>query len=203
MPGQLIGVLASGRGSNLQSILDACRNEYIPGRVAVVISDKQEAYALQRASSESIPAYYIDPVQFDSKEEYEKKIVEYFKEHGVKLICLAGYMRMVGQMLLKEYKNHILNIHPSLLPAFPGLDAQKQALDYGVRFSGCTVHFVDSGMDTGPIILQSVVTVHQEDSVEDLADRILEQEHEIYPRAVKLFLEEKIKICGQKVNILY
>lgn len=197
-----IGVLASGRGSNLQAIMDACASGIIPGQVAVVLSDNPNAYALQRAASANIPAFCINPANFKTKEEYEKALVDKLKEYRVKVVCLAGYMRLVGEIMLREFENRILNIHPALLPAFPGLHAQEQAWNYGVRYSGCTVHFVDSGMDTGPIILQAVVPVKQDDTPDTLADRILEQEHKIYPEAIKLFLEGRLKIEGRKVRIL-
>ncbi len=198
-----VGVLASGRGSNLQAIIDACNNGSIPAEVKVVISDNPGAMALERAKKHGIEAVYIEPPQNSrDKEAYEQKIVAELRKHDIKLVCLAGYMRLVGDVLLKAYPNSIINIHPSLLPSFKGLNAQQQAWDYGVRYSGCTVHFVDSGMDTGPIILQSVVPVYQDDKAEDLAARILTQEHIIYPEAIKLFAEGKLKIEGRKVIIL-
>jgi len=197
-----IGVLASGRGSNLQAIMDSCSRGTIPGQVAVVISDNPDAYALQRAKGANIPAVCVDPFVFNTKEDYEKEISNLLKDYGVELVCLAGYMRLVGTVMLKEFANRIINIHPALLPAFPGLHAQEQAWNYGVRYSGCTVHFVDEGMDTGPIILQSVVPVLQEDTPTSLAERILEQEHIIYPEAVRLFLEGRLRIKGRKVEIL-
>jgi len=197
-----IGVLASGRGSNLQAIMDSCSGGTIPGQVAVVISDNPGAYALQRAKDANIPAFCVDPSGFNTKEDYEEKISNLLKEYGVQLVCLAGYMRLVGPVMLKEFANRIINIHPALLPAFPGLHAQEQAWNYGVKYSGCTVHFVDEGMDTGPIILQSVVPVMQDDTPASLAERILEQEHIIYPEAVRLFLEGRLRIKGRKVEIL-
>jgi len=197
-----IGVLASGRGSNLQAIMDACAGGHIPGQVAVVLSDNPGAYALQRASGANIPAFCINPAEFNTKDEYEEALVSRLKEYGVEVVCLAGYMRLVGRVMLQEFENKILNIHPALLPAFPGLHAQEQAWNYGVKYSGCTVHFVDAGMDTGPIILQAVVPVKQNDTPETLAGRILEQEHKIYPEAVKLFLEGRLRIEGRKVRVL-
>ncbi len=202
MPHHRIGVLASGRGSNLQAIMDSCSGGTIPGQVAVVISDNPGAYALQRAKDANIPAFCVDPSGFNTKEDYEEKISNLLKEYGVQLVCLAGYMRLVGPVMLKEFANRIINIHPALLPAFPGLHAQEQAWNYGVKYSGCTVHFVDEGMDTGPIILQSVVPVMQDDTPASLAERILEQEHIIYPEAVRLFLEGRLRIKGRKVEIL-
>lgn len=196
-----LGVLASGRGSNLQAIIDACREERIPATVAVVISDNDDAYALERARSAGIPAVFIGPSHHSSRAEYEQRILLELREYGVELVCLAGYMRIVGPVLLGAYPNKIINIHPALLPAFPGLHAQQQAWAYGVRHSGCTVHFVDEGMDTGPIILQAVVPVLPGDTADDLAARILEQEHVIYPEAIKLFAQGRLAIAGRKVLI--
>jgi len=196
-----IGVLASGRGSNLQSIIDNVKDGKINCKVAAVISDNENAFALERARRHNIPAVFIDPKKFVSKQEYEAEIVRVLKEHNVNLVCLAGYMRLVGKKMLDAFPMRVMNIHPALLPAFPGLDAQKQAWEYGVRFSGCTVHFVDEGMDTGPIILQAVVPVFASDTPDTLAARILEQEHRIYPEAVQLFAEGRLKVEGRRVVI--
>jgi len=196
-----IVVLVSGRGTNLQALIDATQSGYIPGRISLVISDTPGAYALVRAQKASIPTVVLDYHSFSEKKEYESKLLEILeKEHPV-VICLAGYMRIIGKMILTRFPQQILNIHPSLLPAFPGLDAQKQALEYGVKISGCTVHFVNEGMDTGPIILQAAVTVKDFDSVETLSESILQYEHKIYPEAVKLFLEQKLQIIGRTVKI--
>ncbi|MCL6611840.1 MAG: phosphoribosylglycinamide formyltransferase [Peptococcaceae bacterium] len=197
-----VGVLASGRGSNLQAIIDASEKGDIPAEVAVVVSDNARAMALDRAREHGIPAVHIHPPYYKSKEEYERRIVLELREYGVGLVCLAGYMRLVGKVLLEEFPNRIMNIHPALLPSFKGLHAQRQAVEYGVRFSGCTVHFVDEGMDSGPIILQAVVPVRQEDGEDDLSARILEQEHIIYPEAVRLFAEGRLRVEGRKVVIL-
>ncbi len=196
-----VGVLASGRGSNLQSIMDACGQHKIPAQVSVVLSDQPEAYALERARAARIPALAINPRDFADKDAYEQKLVQCLQEHDIELVCLAGYMRLVGQVLLKAYPQRVMNIHPALLPAFPGLHGQSQAWAYGVRYSGCTVHFVDEGMDTGPIILQQVVPVLQDDTEDSLAARILEQEHQIYPQAVGLFAQGKLTVKGRKVYI--
>ncbi len=198
----LVGVLASGRGSNLQSMIDASGEGRLGAQIAVVISDKGDAFALERARKAGISAVHINPTAFPSQREYEKAIVRELKKKRVGLVCLAGYMRLVGDVMLDEYSGRIMNIHPALLPAFPGLDAQKQAWEYGVRFSGCTVHFVDGGMDTGPIIAQAVVQVLDTDTPERLADRILEQEHIIYPKAIELFASGRIKIEGRRVKIV-
>ncbi|MTI85971.1 MAG: phosphoribosylglycinamide formyltransferase [Firmicutes bacterium] len=202
MSDHCIGVMASGRGSNLQAIMDACSAGTIPGHVALVISDNPDAYALHRASKENIPAFCINPTTFDTKDQYEQAVSDLFIEYGVELICLAGYMRLVGRVLLKKFATKMLNIHPALLPSFPGLHAQEQAVAYGVKYSGCTVHVVDEGMDTGPIVLQAAVPVIQDDTPDSLSERILEQEHKIYPQAIKLLLEGRLKIEGRKVEIL-
>ncbi|NQS75121.1 MAG: phosphoribosylglycinamide formyltransferase [Peptococcaceae bacterium] len=194
-----LGVLASGRGSNLQSIMDAAKAGRIEVEVAMVFSDNKDAFALERARKAGIPALHLNPRDFGSKDEYEQDILALLREHGVQLVCLAGYMRIIGKVLLEAYPNMIINIHPALLPAFAGLHGQQQAWDYGVKFSGCTVHFVDEGMDTGPVIIQAVVPVYDDDTVDSLADRILEQEHKIYPQAIGLIAEGKLKLIGRKV----
>jgi phosphoribosylglycinamide formyltransferase-1 len=194
-----LGVLASGRGSNLQAIMDAAAAGEIEAEVAVVISDNEDAYALERARQRGVPAGFVNPKGFASKEDYEKAIVEQLNRHGVELVCLAGYMRIVGAVMLNAFPNRIMNIHPALLPAFPGLHGQEQAWRYGVKFSGCTVHFVDEGVDTGPIIIQAVVPVLDDDTADTLAARILEQEHKIYPEAIRRFAEGRLKIVGRKV----
>ncbi|MFA4967571.1 MAG: phosphoribosylglycinamide formyltransferase [Candidatus Margulisiibacteriota bacterium] len=197
-----IGVLISGRGSNLQALIDACESGMIPGKIAVVISDKAGAYGLERAKAHKIEAIHIDPKKYKDKNTYELEIVKTFKKHNIGLVCLAGYMRIVGEVLLEHYQGKLVNIHPALLPSFPGLHAQKQALDHGVKVSGATVHFVDEGCDTGPIIMQAAVSVLENDTEETLSARILEQEHKIYPQAVKLIAEGKVKIEGRKVKIV-
>lgn len=197
-----IAVFASGRGSNFQSIIDHVKSGDIPAELKLLISDRQEAGALKRAEHEDVENIFINPAHFETKAEYEKELIGLLKGAGVELVILAGYMRILSPLFVKEFKNQIINIHPSLLPAFKGLDAQKQAVDYGVKYSGCTVHFVDQGMDTGPIIKQAVVEVKENDSADDLAARILKEEHRIYPEAVKLIAEAKIKVEGRKVKIL-
>lgn len=198
-----IAVLVSGRGSNLQAIIDSIENGYLKARISVVISDVGNAYALLRAKKHGIEAVFVDPDAFSSRENYEKEVLKTLREHNAELILLAGYMRILGKTLLRAYKNRILNIHPALLPAFPGLHAQKLAFEYGVKMAGCTVHFVDETLDGGPIILQSCVEVREDDTDKTLADRILEQEHRIYPEAVKLFVENRLSIEGRKVKILH
>lgn len=196
-----VGVLISGRGSNLQAIIDASEKGEIPARVAVVVSNDPEAYGLERARKHGIPAVVIDHRKFKDKNTYELEIVKTLKQYGVDLVCLAGYMRIVGPVLLEHYPGKMINIHPALLPSFPGLHAQRQALDHGVKVSGVTVHLVDEGCDTGPIILQAAVAVLEGDTEETLSVRILEQEHKIYPQAIKLFAEGRLKIEGRRVVI--
>jgi phosphoribosylglycinamide formyltransferase-1 len=196
-----LGVLVSGRGSNLQAIIDASKKGEIPAEVMVVISDQPGAFALERARANNIPAIYISFQDFPNKEKYEEKVAAVLKQYMVELVCLAGYMRVLGVKMLEAFPNRIMNIHPALLPAFPGLHAQARAWEYGVRFSGCTVHFVDEGVDTGPIILQAVVPVLAEDTAETLAARILEQEHKIYPAAIRLFAQNRLRIQRRKVYL--
>jgi len=196
-----LGVLISGRGSNLQAIIDACEGGKIPAKVAVVISSDPAAGGLERARKHNIPAVVFEPKNFKDKHTYELEIVKELKQHNVGLVCLAGYMRIVGEVLLEHFPHKIINIHPSLLPSFPGLHAQKQALDHGVTVTGCTVHFVDSGCDTGPIIVQSAVPVKENDTEETLSERILQQEHHIYPLAIEFIAKDKLKIEGRKVKL--
>lgn len=197
-----LGVLASGRGSNLQSIMDAAAAGWIEAEVAAVVSDNENAFALERARQAGIPAEFVNPKGYAAKDDYERAIVAVLQKHGVELVCLAGYMRLVGRVMLEAFPQKIMNIHPALLPSFPGLHGQQQAWEYGVKYSGCTVHFVDEGMDTGPIILQAVVPVLDDDTVDTLAARILEQEHQIYPRAVQLFAAGRLRINGRKVSVV-
>lgn len=197
----IIGVLASGRGSNLQAIIDNIKSGKIDAEIGCVISDKEDAFALERAKKANIPAYYIYPGKHKTflDPECEEKYVECLKKHNVELVCLAGFMRILHSFFLQAYKGRIMNIHPALLPSFKGLHAQKQALDYGVKVSGATVHFVDEGVDTGPIIIQRAVPVKDDDTPETLADRILKVEHKIYPQAIQLFAKGKLKIIERRV----
>lgn len=194
-----LGLLASGQGSNLQAIMDAADTGRIDAEVAVVISDHREAYALERARRRGIPAEFVDPRSFADKTAFEKAMVELLQRQEVELVCLAGYMRVVSQVMLDAFPDRIMNIHPALLPSFQGLHGQDQAWRYGVKFSGCTVHFVDEGVDTGPIIIQAVVPVLDDDTADTLAARILEQEHVIYPEAIQRFVQGRLKIVGRKV----
>jgi phosphoribosylglycinamide formyltransferase-1 len=199
-----LGVLASGRGTNLQAIIDACAEGRIPAVVRVVVSDVEAAFALERARSAGIPAVYIDPGKFKTKLEPERELeyVRCLRQHGVDLVLLAGFMRVLHSDFLSAFAGRILNIHPALLPCFPGLHAQRQALDRGVRFAGCTVHFVDDSVDGGPIVLQAVVPVHQDDTEESLSGRMLKEEHRIYCEAVRLFAEGRVQVEGRRVRIL-
>ncbi len=194
-----IAVLVSGRGSNLQAIIDSIEKGYIRNAaINVIISNKADAYALERARKHGINAVFLDPKGYD-RAEYDRAILNILKQHDTGLLLLAGYFRLLGSEIIEAYRNRILNIHPSLLPAFKGLHAQKQAFEYGVKVAGCTVHFVDEGLDSGPIIIQKCVPVLAEDTEETLTTRILEQEHIIYPEAVRLFVEGKLKIEGRNV----
>ncbi len=196
-----IAVLVSGRGSNLQAIIDSIESGRLPAKILCVISDKPDAFGLERARKHGIEAISLDYRKFQSKDDYEKELLKILKDRSPDLICLAGYMRIVGKGLISAFRNRIINIHPALLPSFPGLDSQRQALDYGVKVSGCTVHFVDEGCDTGPVILQKTVPVLGNDTEGSLSARILEKEHIAYPEAIKLIAEGRVRIEGRKVKI--
>ena len=196
------GVLVSGRGSNLQAVLDRIADGYLPLEISVVISDKADAYALERAANVGIKTVVVARKECASKEEFEEKIHAALVEAGCELVILAGFMRILGGGFVNKWHNKIINIHPALLPSFPGLDGQGQALEYGVKFAGCTVHFVDEGTDSGPIILQKVVPVLDDDTHDTLAARILEQEHIALPEALKLWAEGKLVIEGRKVKVM-
>jgi phosphoribosylglycinamide formyltransferase-1 len=197
-----LGVLTSGRGSNLQAIINNIEKGLIPAEIAVVISDQLEAYSLERARKHNIPVVPLSAKGYkDKREEYDGLLVKELRKRNVDLVCLAGFMRIITPVLIKAYANRIMNIHPALLPAFPGLHVQKAALEHGAKFSGCTVHFVDEGMDTGPIIIQAAVPVLDSDTEDTLSERILTQEHTIYSRAIQLFAEGKLTIKGRRVMI--
>ncbi len=196
-----LGVLVSGRGSNLQAILEACSAVKIHAGVEVVISDRAQSRALAHARRNQIPAIHLDPKSCTSREDYDEAVVRLLREHRVDLIVLAGYMRLITSRLIGPYKNRIINIHPSLLPSFPGLHAHRQALEWGVRISGCTVHFVDETMDGGSIIIQAAVPVLEGDTEETLETRILEQEHRILPQAIQYLAEERLEISGRHVML--
>ena len=201
-----LGILISGRGSNMESILKSIKKKRIPINPAIIISNKPNAKGLKIAQKLGIKTEVIESKGFKgSRWQYDKKVISTLTKYGVTprngLVCLAGFMRIISPEFVKKYKNRIINIHPALLPAFPGLDAQKQALDYGTKYSGCSVHFVDAGMDTGPVIIQAVVKVKENDTEESLSKRILKEEHRIYPEAVNLFARKKIKVSGRKTII--
>jgi len=196
-----VAVLASGRGSNLQALIDSIERGELPARIVAVVSDKAGARALQRARNHGIKDYFFSPQEYPDRIAYDTALADFLESLGVELICLAGFMRILSGEFVSRFPNRIINIHPSLLPAFPGLNAQKQALEYGVKYSGCTVHFVDAGVDTGPIIDQRVVPVYDDDTVESLSARILEQEHQLYPQVVKWIAEGRVAIRGRKVKI--
>ncbi|HKG20533.1 MAG TPA: phosphoribosylglycinamide formyltransferase [Blastocatellia bacterium] len=195
-----IGMLISGRGSNMASILDAIEGGRLEAEAAVVISNIESATGLARARERGVETLFIDH-RGRKREEHDREIVAALKSRDVSVVCLAGYMRLVSDYFVREFENRILNIHPSLLPAFPGLDAQKQALDHGVRITGCTVHLVDEQLDHGPIVLQRAVEVRANDSVETLSARILEQEHLLYPEAIALVLDERFRVEGRRTYL--
>ncbi len=200
-----VAVLASGRGSNLQAIIDAIEAGQVEAEIVCVISNKKDVAALERARKHGLKDLFIDPKPFagrpDSRETYDRALLDVLQQHEVDLVLLAGYMKIVTAVLVTAYVNRMMNIHPSLLPSFPGLDVQKKAIDWGCKLAGCTVHFVTEGVDEGPIIIQAAVPILDEDTPETLAERILIQEHKIYPRAVQLFAEGRLKVEGRRVFI--
>jgi phosphoribosylglycinamide formyltransferase-1 len=198
-----IATLGSGTGTNLQSIIDNVEAGRIPARIVCVISDNEDAYILERARKHGIEALYIPPGKYKTKLEQaaEAEYVRTLKERGVELVALAGFMRMLKQDFINAFPNRIINIHPSILPAFRGLEAWKQALDYGVKYTGCTVHFVEFGMDTGPIIMQAVVEVKDDDTPQTLHQRIQVEEHRIYPEVIRLIAENRVELQGRWVRI--
>lgn len=197
-----IGVLVSGSGSNLQSIIDHIENGKLDAVIKIVISNNPDAYALKRAELHGIPSAVLRHEEFNSREDFDNGMIRILERHDVKLVVMAGFMRLLSPSFLKSFPMRIMNIHPALLPAFPGIHVQKKAVDYGVKFSGCTVHFADEGVDTGPIIIQSAVAVLDSDTEDTLAARILKEEHRIYPRAIQLFAEGRLRIDGRKVSVV-
>ena len=195
-----IGVLISGRGSNLQALIDAQKRGELGGEIAVVVSNVKDAPGLERARQAEIPTEFRDH-RGRRREDFDAEIVSILREHGVELVCLAGFMRLLSPVFVRAFPRRILNIHPALLPAFPGLDAQRQALDHGVKVSGATVHLVDEGLDSGAIVAQEAVPVRSDDTAESLAARILEAEHRLYPRAVRLLLEGRCRVDGRRVIV--
>ena len=193
-----LGILISGRGSNFEAIARNVQAGKIPATIGVVISNKEEAAGLTIARQMGLNALCI-PSKGKEREAFERELVAALRQHEVDLVCLAGFMRVLTPYFIREFKGRILNIHPALLPSFPGVEAQKQALEYGVKFTGCTVHFVDEGVDTGPVVAQAVVSVLDDDTVETLSARILKEEHRVYTEAVNLVIEDKIRIEGRRV----
>jgi len=196
-----IGVLISGGGTNLQSIIDAIEAKQLDAKIQFVLSNRAEAYGLVRATNHGIPTEVLDHKSFPSREAYDQAVVDLLRRRGVELVVLAGFMRLLSPVFIKAYSNRIMNIHPALLPAFAGLHVQKKALEHGVRFAGCTVHFVNEECDEGPIIIQAVVPVFADDTEDALAARILKQEHQIYPRAIQLFAEGRLRVVGRRVFV--
>ena len=197
-----IAVLVSGNGSNFQAIVDAIESGRIPNaQIVCLISNKNDVYALQRAENHRIPHLVINHRDYADRRAYDTAVVHELQKRGVTLVVLAGFMRILSPVMIDSFPNAIMNIHPALLPAFPGLDAQQQALDYGVRYAGCTVHFVDSGTDTGPIIQQAVVPVLPDDTIDSLTQRIHGEEHRVYVEAVSLYCQGRLSVQGRLVKI--
>lgn len=198
-----VAVLASGRGSNLQAVIDAIEAGRVQAHIVAVISNKKDAVALERARKHGIKDMFIDPKPYagqpDFREAYDRSLLEILQQHEVELVLLAGYMKIVTAVLVNAYANRMMNIHPSLLPSFPGLEVQKKAIDWGCKLAGCTVHFVTEGVDEGPIIIQAAVPILDDDTSDTLAARILVQEHKLYPRAVQLFAEGRLRVDGRRV----
>ena len=196
-----IGVLVSGGGSNLQSIIDQIEQGRLQAEIKVVISNNPLAYALERAAKHHLPVKVISQLDFSQREDFDRQLAEALQSCDVELVVLAGFMRVLTPLFLRSFPRRVMNIHPALLPAFPGLHVQQQAIDYGVKFSGCTVHFVDEGVDTGPIIIQAVVPLFDDDTAVTLAARILREEHRIYPAAIQLYAEGRLEVRGRRVVV--
>jgi phosphoribosylglycinamide formyltransferase-1 len=196
-----IGVLISGGGTNLQAIIDAIGAGKLDAKIEVVLSNKADAYGLTRARKHGIPTEVLNHKDFASREAYDQAVVARLSDRGVELVVLAGFMRLLSPVFVKAFSNRIMNIHPALLPSFPGLNVQQKTVEHGARFSGCTVHFVNEECDEGPIIIQAVVPVFPDDTGEALAARILVQEHRIYPRAIQLYAEGRLKVVGRRVVV--
>ncbi len=197
-----IAVLCSGSGTNLQAIIDKVEGGYIPAKIALVVSDNKDAFALTRAQKAGIETLILNPKDFKNREDFDREIVKHLRKNDVKLVVLAGFMRLMSDYFIKEYRNRIMNIHPALLPSFKGTHGIKDALEYGVKVTGPTVHFVDEKLDHGPIILQKAVEVKDEDTEETLLKQVHKEEHKLYPEAIKLFVEGRLKVEGRKVKIL-
>ena len=196
-----LGVLVSGSGSNLQAIIDCIGTGGLNAEINVTISNRAGVYALVRCEKHGIPAVVVRHQDFPAREDYDQRMIEILQSHGVDLVVMAGFMRILTPLFLKAFPMQVMNIHPALLPAFPGVHVQQQAIDYGVKFSGCTVHFADEGVDTGPVIIQAVVPVLPQDTADTLAARILKEEHRIYPQAIRFYAEGRLQISGRKVVV--
>ena len=194
-----LAVLVSGRGSNLQAIIDSIEKNSLAAEISLIMSNVSDAYALQRGKKHGLESIFLDPKSFSSRDDYEKQMIELLQTKSIDLVCLAGFMRILGKKFIDAFSGKIINIHPSLLPAFPGLNVQEKALQHGVRFSGCTVHFVNEEVDGGAIISQAVVPILDADDTQSLSDRILEQEHIIYPEAIRLVIEDRLEFSGRRV----
>ncbi|ATW23395.1 phosphoribosylglycinamide formyltransferase [Candidatus Formimonas warabiya] len=201
MPPLQLAVLASGRGSNLQAIIDGIEKDRLPACINIVISDCADAFALKRAQDHGIPWAYLDPRQYGNRQDYDRTLAKVVEESRADLVVLAGFMRVLSTCFLERFPHRVINIHPALLPSFPGMHGQKQALAYGVKISGCTVHFVDHGVDTGPIIAQRAVPVRDDDTEESLSLRILEQEHQLYTEVIGWIAQDRVEVVGRRVNI--
>lgn len=197
-----IAVFCSGNGTNLQAIIDSVKSGYINARITLVVSDNKKAFALARAKGAGIETLILDPKDYKSREAFDKDLAGHLKKREVNLVILAGFMRLLGPRFIKEYRNRIMNIHPALLPSFKGTSGIKDALEYGVKVTGPTVHFVDEKLDNGPIILQKAVEVRDDDTEESLLERVHAEEHRIYPEAIRLFVEGRLKVEGRRVRIV-
>lgn len=196
-----IGVIVSGSGSNFQSIIDQTENGNLDAVIKVVICNNPDAYALERAKKHNIPSVIIDHKDFKDRNEFDEKMIKVLKSYSVELVIMAGFMRVLTPLFIKAFHMRIMNIHPAILPSFQGIHAQERAFDYGVKFSGCSVHFADEGVDTGPVIIQSVVPVYDDDTADTLQERILKEEHRIFPQAIQLYAEGKLEVVGRRVHV--
>jgi phosphoribosylglycinamide formyltransferase-1 len=196
-----IAVFCSGSGTNLQAIIDSCKSGYISADIVLVVSDNKDAFALVRAKAAGLTPLVLDPKDFGSREEFDKEIIKHLKKNKVELVVLAGYMRLLSGHFIKEYRNRIMNVHPALLPAFRGTHGIKDALEYGVKVTGATVHFVDEKLDNGPVILQKAVEIKDDDTEESLLEKVHREEHKIFPEAIRLFVEGRLKVEGRRVKI--
>jgi phosphoribosylglycinamide formyltransferase-1 len=196
-----LGVLVSGSGSNLQAIIERIEAGALNAAIRVAISNKPDAYALVRCGKHGIPAVVIRHQDFRTREDFDRRMIDVLQAHDVELVVMAGFMRVLTPLFLKAFPMRIMNIHPALLPAFPGTHVQQQAIDYGVKFSGCTVHFADEGVDTGPVIIQAIVRVLPQDTADTLAARILREEHRIYPQAIQFYADGRLLVSGRKVIV--